>query len=119
MFTLASERAGGQLGLMFCQGVSPSAYFLGTYLWFVPLISVKHKHFVLLQLPCVQLFLLALSADVTFNAHTLTHATQGLWAVRHLHDRLCWVWCWERPWLVHPHLSGAAGVVRVSVMASE
>jgi len=33
VFTLASERAGGQLGLMLCQGVSPGAYFVGTYLW--------------------------------------------------------------------------------------
>ena len=33
VFALASERAGGQLGLLSCQGVSPSAYFLGTYTW--------------------------------------------------------------------------------------
>ena len=34
VFALASERAGGQLGLMFCQGVSPTAYYLGTYIWY-------------------------------------------------------------------------------------
>lgn len=70
VFSLASERVGGQLGLMLCQGVSPSAYAIGTYIWCVsmlPPLRYRVRAFSITHTLCV--------------THTHTHI--------HMHTHMC------------------------------
>lgn len=79
VFSLASERVGGQLGLMLCQGVSPSAYAVGTYIWCVSMLPPLRDR--------VRAYSITHTLCVT---HTHTHI--------HMHTHTCAC----RP---HPHAS--------------